>query len=60
MITGSLLVIDPTVADFENVSPSTTSLICEEVLMHCTVCQSPSSRAGPSWMLALFEPLKPQ
>src|SRR5713226_6494088 len=58
--TGASLAMGPTSATFENVCPSTTTLIAAEVFTHWTVCHVPSSRAGPAISsLWSTEPLKP-
>src|SRR5947209_8665599 len=58
--TDSVLAIDPRLAVFENVCPSTITLIDDDVLTHWTVCHVPSSRAGPA-VRSLWStvPLKP-
>ena len=40
--------MEPIVADFENVCPSTISLIAEAVFTHWTVCHLPSLSEGPA------------
>ena len=45
--TGVVLAIEPTVAAFENVCPSTITLIADDVLTHWIVCHRPSISDGP-------------